>query len=89
MSDILYERTTAQGPVVRMRRVSRVGERPVRAVLEVDRRSVGPRAAARGGSPPPLMTIEGESEPAVVASLLPTAQDDAAIARLLIQSGER
>jgi hypothetical protein len=89
MSDILYERTTAQGPVVRMRRISHAGERPVRAVLEVDRRSTSPRAAARGGNPPPLLTIEGESEPAVVASLLPTAQDDGAIERLLAQSGER
>jgi hypothetical protein len=87
MSDILYERTTAQGPVVRMRRVSRAGERPVRAVLEVDRRSTSPRAVPRGGTPPPLMTAEGDSEPAVVASLLPTAQDDAAIERLLAQSG--
>ncbi|HVT39865.1 MAG TPA: hypothetical protein VHE78_12520 [Gemmatimonadaceae bacterium] len=89
MSDILYERTTAKGPVVRMRRVSITGERPVRAVLEVDRRSMSPRAAARGGNPPSLVTIEGESEPAVVASLLPTAQDDDAIDRLLAQSGER
>ena len=89
MSDILYERTMSQGPVVRMRRVSPVGETPVRAVLEVDRRSVGPRGARRGGSPPPLMTMEGESEPAVVAALLPTAQDDDAIDRLLTQSRAR
>jgi hypothetical protein len=88
MSDILYERTMSLGPVVRIRRVSTDGATPVRAVLEVDRRAAGPRGG-RGGSPPPLLAAEAENDPAAVASLLPVAQDDDAIERLLAQSDVR
>jgi hypothetical protein len=88
MSSILYERTMAHGHVVRIRRVTPDGAAPVRAVIEVDRRAGTPRASA-GGQPPPLMAVEGESEPDVVASLLPFAQEDAAVARLLAQRGVR
>jgi len=78
----------AHGHVVRIRRVTPDGTAPVRAVIEVDRRAGTPRASA-GGQPPPLMAVEGESEPDVVASLLPFAQEDAAVARLLAQRGVR
>ncbi|HLA89967.1 MAG TPA: hypothetical protein VJL28_06025 [Gemmatimonadaceae bacterium] len=89
MSAILYERTMAHGSVVRIRRLTSDGEAPVRAVIEVDRRAGTPRSSGSGGHPPPLMAVEGESEPDVVASLLPFAQEDAAIARLLAQRGVR
>jgi len=88
MSTTLYERTMANGPVVRIRRLTPDGTAPVRAVIEVDRRAGTPRSSA-GGNPPPLMAVEGESEPDVVASLLPFAEDDAAVARLLAQRGVR
>lgn len=88
MSVILYERTMSPGSVVRIRRLTPDGVAPVRAVIEVDRRAGTPRGAA-GGSPPPLMAVEGESEPDVIASLLPFVQEDAAVARLLAQRGVR
>ncbi len=44
MSEILYERTMPQGPVVRSRRVTSEGAAPVRAVVEVDRRAGTPRS---------------------------------------------
>ncbi len=86
---VVYERTMPLGPVVRIRRVSRDGEQPVRAVLEVDRRAGTPRASGRGGNPPPLLAVEGESDEAVTASLLPFAEDDAAVARLMAEQGAR
>lgn len=88
MSDILYERTMANGPVVRIRRVSTPGSTPVRAVIELDRRAGTPRAAA-GGTPPPLMAVEGSSDAEVTASLLPFADEDSALARLAAQRGAR
>ena len=88
MSEILYERTMPQGHVVRIRRLTPDGTAPLRAVIEVDRRAGSPRNAA-GGNPPALMAVEGESEPDVVASLLPFVQDDASVARLLAQRGVR
>lgn len=75
------------GHIVRIRRLTLDGETPVRAVIEVDRRAGSPREAAGRGSPPPLMAVEGESEPAVVASLMPFVQDDGSVARLLAQRG--
>ena len=89
MSDILYERTMSSGAIVRIRRVSEDGESPVRAVIEVDRRGPTPRSSGGGGYPPALMAVEGESEPDVVASLLPFAEEDSAVARLLAQRGVR
>ena len=88
MSDILYERTMASGPVVRIRRVTTPGATPVRAVIELDRRAGTPRAAA-GGSPPPLMAVEGSSDAEVTASLLPFAEEDSSVARLAAQRGSR
>ena len=88
MSDILYERTMQNGPVVRIRRVTAVGATPVRAVIELDRRAGTPRAAA-GGTPPPLMAVEGASDAEVTASLLPFAEEDSAVARLIAQRGAR
>jgi hypothetical protein len=89
MSTTLYERTMANGPVVRIRRLTPDGTSPVRAVIEVDRRAGTPRSAAPVGHPPALMAVEGEREPDVVASLLPFVEDDAAVARLLAQRGVR
>ncbi len=89
MTSILYERLMPTGPVVRIRRVTPEGSVPVRAVIEVDRRAGNPRASGGGGNPPPLMQVEGNSEPDVVASLLPFAQEDAAVARLITQQGAR
>ncbi len=84
----LYERTMSYGSVVRIRRLTPDGTAPVRAVIEVDRRAGSGRTSG-GGHPPSLMAVEGESEPDVVASLLPFAEDDAAVARLLAQRGTR
>jgi hypothetical protein len=87
-SDILFERTTSRGPVVRIRRVESATPSMICAVLEVDRRAGTPRAA-EGGIPPAIMAVEGETEAAVLASLLPFAEDDSAIARLLANRGIR
>jgi len=89
MTDILYERTMASGPVVRIRRVSADGATPVHAVIEVDRRAGSPRNVGGVGMPPPLMAVEGDSDAAVTASLLPFAEEDSAVARLLSQRGGR
>lgn len=87
-SDVLYERMTTRGHAVRIRRVPSPTAGAVCAVIEVDRRAGTPRAA-EGGIPPALMAVEGESEEAVVASLLPFAEDDSAIARLSAERGIR
>jgi hypothetical protein len=89
MTDILYERTMAHGSVVRIRRVTAEGATPVRAVIEVDRRAGTPRNAGGAGAPPPLMAVEGATDAEVTASLLPFAEEDAAVARLLAQRGAR
>lgn len=86
----LYERVLPQGPVVRIRRVAPTGGGAVCAVIEVDRRVGRPRQDVDPADvPPPLMAVEGDSEPAVMASLLPFAEDDAAVARLLAERGMR
>jgi hypothetical protein len=89
---ILYERTLPQGPVVRIRRVPGPGagaaSGAVCAVIEVDRR-VGTARDNADNIPPALMAVEGKSEDEVVASLLPFAEDDAAVARLLAARGIR
>ncbi len=85
---VLFERTTTLGPVVRIRRVESATPGMICAVIEVDRRAGTPRAA-EGGMPPAIMAVEGETEAAVVASLLPFAEDDSAIARLLAARGIR
>jgi hypothetical protein len=87
-SDILFERTTTRGPVVRIRRVESATPGMICAVLEVDRRAGTPRAA-EGGIPPAIMAVEGETEAAVLASMRPFAEDDSAIARLLATRGIR
>ena len=88
LTSILFERKMSLGPVVRIRRVPAATPGAVAAVIEVDRR-VGTPREAEGGVPPALMAVEGESEDAVVASLLPFAEDDAAVARLLAARGIR
>ncbi len=85
---ILYTRVLAQGPVVRIRRTSESGVHPVVAVLEVDRRSTTPRGS-RGGAPPPLAMVEGQSEVDVLAKLKVQADDDLALARLMQGKGLR
>lgn len=85
---VLYERTQAQGPVVRIRRVAPTQGGAVCAVIEVDRRAGTPREA-EGGIPPGIMAVEGDTEAAVMASLLPFVEDDAAIARLQALRGIR
>ncbi len=89
MSEILYERTMTAGHVVRIRRLTPDGTAPVRAVIEVDRRAGTARSSGSTGQPPALMAVEGESEPAVVASLMPFVEEDASVARLLAQRGVR
>ena len=90
MSDILYERSLTSGPTVRIRRVTPAGVTPVRAVIEVDRRGGdSPRTSGGVHMPPPLMTVEGNSEADVIASLRPFADEDAAMARLMAQQGKR
>lgn len=89
---ILYERMLPQGPVVRIRRVPVTTKGAtagaVCAVIEVDRR-VGTARESASDVPPALMAVEGKSEDEVVASLLPFAEDDAAVARLLSARGIR
>lgn len=85
---VLYERSLHQGHIVRIRRVECATEGAVAAVIEVDRRAGSPRARD-GGIPPALMAVEGDTEAAVVASLLPFAEDDSAIARLQAARGIR
>lgn len=89
---ILYERALPQGPVVRIRRVpvptKGAAAGTVCAVIEVDRR-VGTARESVHDVPPALMAVEGKSEDEVVASLLPFAEDDAAVARLLAARGIR
>lgn len=89
---ILYERTLPQGHVVRIRRVAPTAVGAAAgatcAVIEVDRR-VGTAREKSGDVPPALMAVEGANEDAVVASLLPFAEDDAAVARLLAERGIR
>lgn len=85
---VMYERKTTLGAVVRIRRVESATAGSIAAVVEVDRRAGTPREI-EGGIPPALMAVEGDTEDAVVASLLPFADDDAAIARLLAARGIR
>ena len=89
MSEILYERTMPEGHVVRIRRLTRDGAVPVRAVIEIDRRAESPRVSVGGGHPPVLKSAEGDSEPSVVASLLPDMQDDESVARLIARHSLR
>lgn len=89
MNEILYQRTLSHGPVVRVRRITEAGATPVRAVLEVDRRSGRGRGSGDIGFPPPLMAVEGDSDEAVLTSLRPFADEDAAIARLSAQQRAR
>ena len=85
MSEVLYERTMPEGATVRIRRLTAQDEKPVRAVIEVDRRNSGPRSVGGRRVPPPLMAVESETEQAAVAALLPFVEEDAALARLIAQ----
>ena len=87
-SPILYERSMPHGPTVRIRRTSATGMTPVIAVLEIDRRA-GTARSASGSVPPPLLTADGPNEHAVMDRLAPLATSDAALARLLRESGMR
>lgn len=89
MPDILYERTMTSGAVVRIRRITADGASPVRAIIEVDRRAGTPRSSGGAGTPPPLMAVEGATDAEVTASLLPFAEEDSAVARLLAQRSAR
>jgi hypothetical protein len=79
----------SEGHVVRIRRLTHDGAVPVRAVIEIDRRVESPRLLVGGGHPPVLMSADGESESAVVASLLPHMHDDESVARLIAQHSLR
>lgn len=85
VTEVLYERMMPEGSVVRIRRLTPAGGTPIKAVVEVDRRSSGPHGPNGRRHPPPLMAVEGESEQGVVASLLPFVEQDSAVARLLAQ----
>jgi hypothetical protein len=79
----------SEGRVARIRRLTPDRVVPVRAVIEVDRRAEGPHVMAGDGHPPALASEEGESEPSVVASLLPLIFDDEAVSRLVARSSVR
>lgn len=85
--DILFERTMAHGPAVRIRRMSEAGATPVVAVIEVDRRAGTPRDGL--GTPPPLVQCEAPSEAEALAMLEEQARDDREIVKLLHQMGLR
>ncbi|HKO17091.1 MAG TPA: hypothetical protein VJU87_12690 [Gemmatimonadaceae bacterium] len=84
---ILYHRLLPHGPEVRIRRTSHEGERPVVAVLEVDRRAGTARSAR--GFPPPLMRCEAASEQEAIGTLEPHARDDRRVVQLMRQRGQR
>ena len=84
---ILYQRTLAHGPIVRIRRTSDVGVVPVIAVIDIDRRAGTPREGI--GNPPPLLMCEAESEAAAIVTLEPHARDDRILAALLRDKGLR
>ncbi|MBX9929119.1 MAG: hypothetical protein K2X99_09420 [Gemmatimonadaceae bacterium] len=77
------------GSVVRIRSLTPDGTAPIRAVIEVDRRAGTARASGATGSPPPILAVEGDTEAAVMQSLLPFAEEDASLARLLAERGIR
>jgi hypothetical protein len=85
---ILFTRSLAHGPSVRVRRTSEPGTVPVTAVLEVDRRA-GTRRERPAGFPPPLMIVEGASEGEVLGVLKPHALDDRLVAGLMREKGLR
>jgi len=85
VSEVLYERTMPEGATVRIRRLTARDDKPVRAVIEVDRRNSGPRSVDSRRVPPPLMAVESDTEQAAVAALLPFVEEDAALARLIAQ----
>lgn len=89
MSELLYERPLTHGPVVRVRRTSVDGEKPVRAVLEIDRRGGQVRDDQTPGNPPPLIEVEGDTDSEVLSKLLPMALEDAEVARLMRDKGLR
>lgn len=85
--DVLYERLLPQGPAVRIRRTSPEGEVPVTVVLEVERRAGTPREGV--GHPPALLMCEADSERDALARLRQDADDDRAVARLMLERGLR
>jgi hypothetical protein len=87
MSKILFERSMPFGPAVAIRRTSGIGEMPVKAVIEVDRRAGTPRGGI--GSPPPLMECEARNETEALAILEPHARDDRMLVRLMRLKGLR
>lgn len=88
-TDVLYERPMPAGPLVRVRRISEPGAVPVVAVLEVDRRAASLRPSRGGGTPPPLLLVEGPSADDVIAQLRPHADNDAILARMMVEKGVR
>ena len=86
-SDILYERTTAHGPSVRIRLTSDSGTSPVTAILEVDRRAGTPRGGQ--GALPSLAQCEAETADAALAVLEPQAREDRTVALLMHEKGLR
>ncbi|HEX3865467.1 MAG TPA: hypothetical protein VHV78_01905 [Gemmatimonadaceae bacterium] len=84
---LLYERSMAHGPAVRIRRTSAEGATPVTAVLEVDRRAGTPREGE--GTPPPLLHCEAATESAILDVLGAHARDDRMIVQLLHEKGLR
>jgi hypothetical protein len=85
--DVLYQRTMAHGPAVRIRRTSDTGTTPVIAVLEVERRAGTPREGQ--GTPPALLHCEAASERDALSMLESQAGDDRLITRLLHSKGLR
>lgn len=84
---VLYERILPQGPAVRIRRTSPDGAQPVVAVLEVERRAGTPREGI--GHPPPLLACEADNETDALVRLRQEADDDRAVARLMLERGLR
>ena len=79
---ILYERALADGPSVRIRVITPPGEIPLTVVLEVERR-VSQVPKVPRGAPPKLAEATAHSADEALAALLPLAENDAAIARML------
>lgn len=87
-SNILYERILPDGLAIRIRLTTDPAKAPVRAVLEIDRRTSSARPTSRG-IPPRLVEAEAESVDAVVSELHSIAASDDVVRRLMSERGLR
>lgn len=83
---ILYERVLPEGPSVRIRVTTPPGALPLTVVLEIERR-VSQVPKVPRGAPPRLAEATANSADEALAALLPLAENDGAISRMLRDGG--